>query len=277
MVRKDDMINKLRVELRLRGYTNETIRAYTSINKRFIDFIKKDYNDINEDDIKLYFSRLIEKNLSSRTLALTRSALKFFYDDILKKGIVTIRTPKIEKNLPVVLTKDEIKKMLEMTENFKHKVILSLLYSSGLRVGECSRLNIDDIEFNEGIGWVRSGKGRKDRLFILSKRMKDMLKEYIEEYDIKKGYLFPSNKTDRHITERAIYKIVVNAGKRAGINKKIYPHTLRHSFATHLLEAGVDIRKIQELLGHSNLQTTQIYTKVTKKELKKVESPFDSI
>ena len=149
------------------------------------------------------------------------------------------------------------------------------LRSSGLRLSEALNLKVSDLELEENIGWVRQGKGGKDRMFILSEALTKELKKYIAKQKVK-GYLFP-NRLGKQLTPNNIQKIVSRAAKVAKINKKVSPHTLRHSFATHLLESGVGIRQIQELLGHANLQTTQIYTKVSTEELKKIQSPLDSI
>lgn len=269
----EQTFKKLKTELELRGFSKQTLRSYISANKRFLNFIKKQPKEITEDNVKEYMGHLIsEKGLSPRSLALNKAALKFLYDEVLKKNIVNFKTPKISKNLPVVLSKTEIQNLLATPKNFKHRLILTLMYSSGLRVSEVAKLRKNELELDEKIGWVRSGKGKKDRLIILSDKAIEMLKEYLPETQ---DYLFPSTKNSTHISTRQIHKIIKNVAKEAGITKDVHPHTLRHSFATHLLENGVDIRKIQELLGHSNLQTTQIYTKVTTEELKKVKSPLD--
>jgi len=184
-----------------------------------------------------------------------------------------MKTPKIPKHIPVVLTKDEIRKLIDSAGSYKSKVIIQFFYSSGLRLSELIKLKITDLELKEKIGWVRKGKGNKDRLFLLSENLIKELEKYISTLDINEKYLFPGQKT--HISPRNVQKIVDNAARRANLTKKVHPHMLRHCFATHLLESGVDIRKIQELLGHSNLQTTQIYTSVSKEELKKVKNPLD--
>ncbi|MEK6852269.1 MAG: site-specific tyrosine recombinase/integron integrase [Nanoarchaeota archaeon] len=268
-------LKKLESELRLRGFSGNTITSYVVHNKHFLNFIKKPSNLITTDDIKSYLSYLLEKNLSTSSLALVKASLKFYYDEILKKDIFRdIRTPKKDKKLPEVLSKEEVKKLLEAAGNNKSKLIISLLYSSGLRLSELCNLKVTDLEFAQKIGWVRKGKGKKDRLFILSEKLSEDLKQYIEREKLS-NYLFPGR--EGRITPRNIQKIVKNASLRTGIKKKISPHTLRHSFGTHLLENGVDIRKIQELLGHANLQTTQIYAHVSSEELKKIKSPLDTL
>ena len=181
----------------------------------------------------------------------------------------------MEKKLPTVLTKDEVRNLLSMTKNFKHKLLMEMMYSSGLRVSECVSLKIDDLELDEKMGTVRSGKGRKDRLIILSDALIKDVKEYLSKRKDNNPFLFPVK--DRHISVRMAQDTVKENAKKAGIKKKVFCHALRSSFATHLLESGTDIRIIQELLGHSNLQTTQRYTKVSTEQLKKIRSPLDLI
>lgn len=269
-------LEKLESELKLRGFSERTIEAYLFHNKKFLDFIgNKDINTINSENIKGYLSHLISKKKSTSTIALVKAALKFYYDDLLKKSIVDFKTPKVYKKLPVVLTKDEVKRIIEAAPTEKSKLMIKLIYSSGIRLSECINLKINDLEFEEKIGWVRQGKGKKDRMFILSDNVIDDVKNFIKDKN-KDDYVL-TNKRGERLSARNIQKIVKRAAQKANITKDVHVHTLRHSFATHLLENGTDIRKIQELLGHTNLQTTQIYTKVSTEELKKVKSPLDSI
>ncbi len=259
-------LTELLNELKLRGFSERTIKTYLFFNFKFLNFINKSSSEITETEIKSYLASLIGKYENS-SINLAYSALKFYYETMLKKDMKNIIVPKREKKMPSVMTRDEIKKLIESARNEKSKFVIKFLYSTGLRVSELVNLEKKDLEINEKIGWVRKGKGAKDRVFILPLSL-------IEEIDN-----ILKNESERvfPMTVRAIQKIVKNACKRAGIQKKISPHTLRHSFATHLLESGTDIRKIQELLGHSNLQTTQIYTHVSTEELKKIKSPLDSL
>ncbi|MBI2145186.1 tyrosine-type recombinase/integrase [Candidatus Woesearchaeota archaeon] len=268
-------LERLETELKLRGFSEKTLKSYLFYNNKFLQFNNKVPEAITEDDVRAYLAYLIaDQKKNAATVALVRAALRFHYDELLKKNIVTLKTPKIQKKLPVVLTREEVKKLIESASTQKSKLILMMLYSSGLRVSECCSLKATDLEMDQKIGWVRNGKGGKDRLFILSEALVESLKGYIEgKAD---GGLF-TNKSGEHLSARNIQKIVANTAKRAGIPKEVTPHTLRHSFATHLLESGESIRKIQELLGHSNLQTTQIYTKVSTEELRKVKSPLDRL
>jgi integrase/recombinase XerD len=266
-------LSKLDSELKLRGFSDETVKAYLFQNVKFLVSAKKTVPEVDEDDIKGYLSMLISAGKSTATISLSKAALKFHYDTILHRGIVDFATPKLRKKLPVVLSKDEVRAMLEKAPTEKSMLIIELLYSSGLRVSECTALRINDLEAQEKMGWVRNGKGGKDRIFLLSDKLRRDLKHYLYRKKPKQ-WLF-EGKSGNMLSPRNIQGIVKRCARLAGIKKKVSPHTLRHSFATHLLEAGTDIRKIQELLGHANLQTTQIYTSVSSAELMKVKSPLD--
>ncbi|MBU4502847.1 MAG: tyrosine-type recombinase/integrase [Nanoarchaeota archaeon] len=276
MITFSNILQKLETELKLRGFSPNTLTAYINSNKFFLGWIKKDAENVQEDDIKDYLAHLIsDKNLSPASISLNKAALKFLFDEILQKNIVNMKTPKIPKHIPVVLIKEEIKKLIDSAGSYKSRVMIQFLYSSGLRLSELVKLKLKDLEITEKIGWVRKGKGNKDRLFLLSDTIIKELEKYTLTLDPDEKYLFPGWKG--HISPRNVQKVVDNAARRACLTKKVHPHMLRHCFATHLLESGVDIRKIQELLGHANLQTTQIYTSVSKEELKKVKNPLDNL
>ncbi len=185
--------------------------------------------------------------------------------------------PKKEKKLPDILSQLEIERILMASRNLKHKAILTLVYSAGLRVSEVSSLKVNDIDSNRMLIHLRQGKGRKDRYTILSSGALEILRKYYAAQYKLDDWLFPGEEKGAHISERTIQKIFVNACKYASIDKRVSVHSLRHSFATHLLEAGIDLRYIQELLGHSSSKTTEIYTHVSIKDLGKIKSPLDSI
>lgn len=273
----DERLKKLNTEAKLRGFSPQTIRMYLFYNDKLLDYTKKEPEDITEDDIKDFLGyKLSDDSVSNATIALIKAALKFFYTEILGRNISQIKTPKRSQKLPVVLSQNEIKNLLDKTENLKHRLIIELLYSTGLRLTECINLKYSDLDLNDGIGWVRLGKGSKDRIFIISEIFKKDLLDYKEKNRSEgKGYIFLVN--GKKMTYRGIQHAIKISAERAGIDKPVHVHTLRHSFATHLLENGVDIRKIQKLLGHSNLQTTQIYTQVSSEEIKKIKSPLDML
>jgi len=262
-------LENLKNELKLRGFSPVTIRNYAFFVEKFLNKTKKPAEELNEEDVKAYLAELFDTK-SKNTIMLALASLKFFYQEILKKDFAQIKIPKKEKRLPEVLTKEEVKRLIESTDNEKTRLIVSMLYSSGLRVSEIVNLKVNDLNLDERIGWVRKGKGSKDRIFTISESLANNLKEFLKE----KNNIYVFSK-DKPLTTRNIQKIIASLRVKAGINKKITPHTLRHSFATHLLENGVDIRKIQFLLGHSSLNTTQIYAHVSQEEIKKIKNPLD--
>lgn len=267
-----DVLSRLDTELKLRGSSPLTIRNYSFFVDKFVKKTNKPVEQLSQEDVKTYLASMFADK-SKNTIMLAAAALKFFFTEILKKEFGEIKIPKKEKRLPEVLTKDEVSKLIKSAETRKSRLILSLLYSSGLRVSELVNLKPNDIIFSENIGWVRGGKGSKDRMFTLSQNLSLELKEYLDKKE-KTKYVFSD---DSPLTTRNIQKIVKNLRNKTDINKKITPHTLRHSFATHLLEAGTDIRMIQALLGHASLNTTQLYTHVSTDQIKKIQNPLDSI
>jgi len=273
------MLKKLETELKIRGFSQKTISAYIFHNQKFLDFTKKQPEQITKDDIKSYIAYLMsDKNYKPSSINLTLCCLRFFYEEMLEKDIFKkVKRPKSEKKIPVVLTKDEVKKLIQAPKNKKHKLLIEFLYSSGLRVSEAVNMKMEDLDLDKKIGIVKSGKGKKDRFIILSNNLVEHLKKYFEKKKDNNPYIFPAKSEDKPITIRQAQKIVKNAAVKAGINKRVFCHALRSSFATHLLESGTDIRVIQELLGHTNLQTTERYTKVSTEQLKKVKSPLDSL
>ncbi|MCF7799017.1 tyrosine-type recombinase/integrase [Candidatus Woesearchaeota archaeon] len=272
---KEHIFNKLRAEVQLRGFSKYTIRNYIHTTRDFLEYMKKPLKDMDPTDVKLYLSYLIqEKQAAPSTVALAKSAIIFLFSEILDKPLKTITTPKIPQKLPIVATKDELSALFD-TLPLKSQLLVKLVYAAGLRVSEVVALRVDDLEFAEGHGWVRDGKGGKDRLFIIPKGLSKDIKKYLAKRKISSGFIFPGRDGSR-MTTRNVQKIVKEAVSRAKINKSLTPHKLRHSFATHLLESGNDVRIIQELLGHANLQTTQIYTHVTTTTLKQVRSPLEN-
>lgn len=260
---KDPMF-KLSQEMRIRSFSPKTINSYLYYNKELLRFASKFSDEINKQDIKNYLDYLVSSNKAVSTINLIINALKFYYGNIMQRSFFSsdlgIKRPKKDKKLPVVLSKEEIVKMIKMTDNSKHKLMIQILYSSGLRVSEIVNLKINDVDFNRKIVIIKGGKGRKDRISIISGVVLDNINKYLLEYK-PLYYLFESYQSGK-INIRSIQKAVKDAASRASVNKEASAHSLRHSFATHLLEQGVNLRYIQSLLGHARLETTQIYTKV---------------
>lgn len=208
------------------------------------------------------------------------SAIKFLCQNILNKNDLTIYVPRPRKEhkLPVVINQKEVLRILESVKNEKHHaiLILILIYSAGLRVGEVVRLKIEDIDSERMLIHIKQGKGRKDRYTMLSQVALKILRDYTTRYK-PETWLFPGGKENKHLTERSVQKVFENALQKARIKKNVSVHSLRHSFATHLLENGTDLRYIQELLGHESSKTTEIYTHVSEKEVRRIQSPLDRL
>ena len=274
---KDEFLKKLEVELKIAKNSIYNLKSYLKLNKIFLDYLKKNPKEIKEDDIKLY----IAENLNDRSAISTimfLAALKYSYTAILKwDPTANIKRPKREKRLPTVLTKKEVLNLFESVPSKKSRLMISLMYAAGMRVSELTFLKIDDLEFENKIGHIRQAKGKKDRIFNIPEFLLSRIKKYADKQKLfGQVYLF-SGRNEKQMSSRNIQKIVKKAGEKAKINKEVHCHTLRHSFATHLLENDVDIRKIQKLLGHADLSTTQIYTHVSTEQLKKIKSPLDVI
>ena len=264
------LLEKLRRELEIRNFSRKTVKSYVHFTGKFLEYSKG--KGINEDTVKEYVQNRLASSDPS-TVSASISAIKFFFENVLKQGI-DVPYPKRNRKLPEVLAAEEVRRLVDSTMNVKHKLILKLLYGCGLRVSEVVNLKKEDINFDEGLIHVRLSKGRKDR-FV---KIPDSLKGELEGYSkLSEGAHFFMSQRGGKLTTATIQKIVKNAAKKAGIKKRVSPHTLRHSFATHLLEQGIDLRIIQKLLGHSDIKTTQIYTQVSTQTIKNVQSPLDML
>ncbi|MEA3449660.1 MAG: site-specific tyrosine recombinase/integron integrase [Patescibacteria group bacterium] len=260
-----DPIFNLAQEMRLRNFSPKTIRLYLYYNKEFLRFASVCADEVNSRQIKDYLDYVINSGKSRATIDLIINALKFYYHNILRRTFFNkktgIKRPKKEDKLPIVLSKEEIIRMINVCDNKKHKLIIQILYCSGLRVSELRNLQVDDIDFDRKNILIRAGKGKKDRITVVSNVVLANIKEYLQEYQ-PITYIFESFQLSKKMSVRSLQKAVDNYAKKANISKNISAHTLRHSFATHQLENGVNLRYIQSMLGHARLETTQIYTKV---------------
>ncbi len=271
-------IERARQELVISGYSQKTMQMYMMYINEFLDKTNKPTEEIARTDIVSFMANKKQgKNVSNATLALVHSSLKYFFHKVLHKNIVEdIKIPKKGKKIPVVLSRDEIKALIHATKPGRNRLIVEFLYSSGARVSEVTKLKLEDLNLKEKIAKVVGGKGNKDRMIILSEKWAKNIKKYLDKRKIKNPWLF-SKKNGKPISTDTIQRIIKKATEKAGITKHVTPHKLRHSYATHLLENGENIRKIQELLGHQSLNTTQIYTHVSLEQLKKVTSPLDKL
>ncbi|MCI0434556.1 MAG: tyrosine-type recombinase/integrase [Gemmatimonadetes bacterium] len=264
-------------ELGLRRYSPKTRRVYIYHIRHFLNHVTTDVTAVDETTIRAYLAGRAEKSSMSRAYhSQAVSALRFLFTHVLRRpdAIRDIPRPRRSQSLPAVLDRADARRLIEALPNPKHKALLMLLYSGGLRVSEVVSLRITDLDASRGLIRVRAAKGAKDRYTLLSERAMDAVRRYIDAWG-PTTWLFPGVRPNRHLTVRSAQRIVELARQRAGITVHASAHTLRHSFATHLLEAGTDLRHIQELLGHASLKTTQIYTHVGHPDLIRIRSPLD--
>lgn len=274
------LFETLRSEMRLRGLSPKTIKSYQSCLRLFVRFhAPRHPRDLSIEDIRAYLIFLLEKRkLASATVNQVFNAIRFLYVELYKRpwALRDIPRPHRPRRLPVVLSQDELRKLFDVKKNVKHRAILMLAYSGGLRVGEVVRLRPSDIDSGRGVIFVRGGKGQKDRYTLLGEATLETLRRYWRRQGGGE-WLFPGQRSGDHLSERSAEAIFEAALRSAGIAKQATFHSLRHTFATHLLEGGVDIRYIKELLGHQSLKTTEVYLHVTQKKVRQIQSPIDQM
>ncbi len=265
--------------LKQKRYSENTIRTYIHYFEDFmLHFHKSLLSEIKTTEINDYILGLIQdKNISPSQQNQRINAIKFYYEKVLQQDRQTylIERPLKERRLPEVLSKDEIRRILEKTENLKHRAILLLIYSSGLRRSELINLKISDVNSRRMLLRINGAKGKKDRFSLLSESMLKLLREYFKEYRPKE-WLFEGPKGSQY-SSTSMHRILKKSAELAGIKKRVHLHMLRHSFATHLLEQGTNIRLIQEILGHESIKTTEIYTHISNQDLKSVKNPADEL
>ncbi|MGB5943478.1 MAG: site-specific tyrosine recombinase/integron integrase [Leeuwenhoekiella sp.] len=265
------------LKLELKRYAPSTVRTYVLYFEQFINqYSAKELSTINEVDIRLYLQSLVQQGKSDSYINLAINAIKFYYETVLEmpNRYYAIERPRKQQRLPVVICKEEVLAMIACIDNIKHRAIAELLYGSGLRRSELINLKITDVDSKRMVLKIKNSKGNKDRYTLLSHRALGTLRDYYRCYR-PKDHLFEGRQGGLY-SAQAIVAIIKRAAAKAGIKEKVTPHTLRHSFATHLLEAGVDIRQIQVLLGHQSTKTTEIYTHVATKSLEMIKNPLDS-
>ncbi len=272
-------LEKLVTTLRLKGYSRSTEKAYLGHVNRFLDSLNVRYCDLQPEHVRSYIRGLLQEDKSHIYVSQAISALRFWIWEVEKRvGSRQIWVfPKREKKLPTVLSMNEVKRLLDAVPNVKHRAILALVYSSGLRIGEVVKLKRQDVDPVRRTLHIRQAKGKKDRYTVLSGAAYQMLDHYLQRYSVD-AYLFPSgDNLERPLSVRSVQHVFDRAKRQAGITKPATVHTLRHSFATHLLEEGTDLRYIQELLGHASSKTTEIYTHVSIKDIRRIKSPLDQM
>jgi site-specific recombinase XerD len=277
-----DEIERVRGALALRGYSPRTQKVYLGHLRRFLQWCDRRDPPASTDpgaQAQAYLLELVEgRGVSKSHQNQVVSAIRFMFEAVLGQPALALQIPRPRKEhrLPEVLSPEEVARMLARTRNPKHRALLMLLYSAGLRVGEVVRLRPSDLDVDRGLVRVRKGKGARDRYTLLARRAVDAVRLYLDAYPTG-PWLFPGGKPGRHLTSRSVQRVVKQAAEAAGIAKDVTTHTLRHSFATHLLEGGTNLRVIQQLLGHQSARTTQIYTHVATSTLESVRSPLDNL
>lgn len=270
---------RMQIDLRLRNYSPATERVYMQHADRFVHHYNRSPAVLGPEHIRSYLLHLAdEQRYSWSWWRQAVSALRFLYGTTLgRRDVVpSIPYPRREVHLPVVLTTSEVERLLNAVTHLKHKIILMTIYSAGLRLSEALHLNRGDIDGGSMLIHVRQGKGKRDRIVPLSPTLLHGLRQYQRTHDTG-PWLFPSHDPSRPISTRAVQRMTSKASLRANLYRQATPRSLRHSFATHLLEAGTDIRTIQELLGHAHLASTLIYLHVSRRHLASVPSPLDRL
>jgi integrase/recombinase XerD len=280
MTPQEKALHEMRDQMIVKRYSEATITTYMSILKRFFAYYsRKDPIEITGEDFKDYFLHLFTtKNISYSFQKQVISSVKFYFRKVLRKDTSAyyFQIPNSkEETLPMVLSKEEVQQIIEECYNLKHRVVLMTIYSAGLRLGEVVNLKLADIDSKRMLLYVRGGKGKRDRTTLFSYELLKILRRYYREYR-PRVWLFEGRDGGQY-SKRSVQEIFKRSLRNSGVDKHASVHTLRHSFATHLLEDGVDLRYIQKLLGHRNIKTSEIYTHVTTKGINKLRSPLDDL
>jgi len=265
-------------DMQIRNYSLHTIDGYLRYVAQFAKHFHTSPDRLSPEHIRTYQLHLLHTHVSESVFIQTVCALRFFYETTLGRPWMVdyIPYPKKPKTLPVILSRDEVKALLLAPRHLKHRAILATLYATGVRVSELCHLRGTDIDSQRMVIRVRQGQGKRDRLVMLSPDLLPLLRRYWKLYQLQ-SWLFPGSRVTEPITRMGVAHICHQAGRTAKLTKAIYPHLLRHSFATHLLEAGVDLRRIQLLLGHASLRSTSLYLHVATPALHGTASPLDAL
>lgn len=270
-------IEAVQSQLLLNRYADSTVKTYVNFIKSFLHFYSKPVDKIDQEHVKPYIENLIKKGASDSTQHQAINALKFYFEKVLRRPTqhYYFDRPRKRKTLPVVITADEVRKIFEATPNIKHRMILKVIYALGLRVGEVIGLKLADFDKERKCIHIKQAKGNKDRILPTPDILLIELRAYYKKYR-PQVYLFEGQGgAGCPYSYKSIQNVLKRAVSRAGIKKKVRTHTLRHSYATHLLNKNVDLRTIQILLGHNSLKTTEIYTHITDKQILKTPSPLE--
>ena len=266
-------LHKTERELKIKNYSPKTLKSYLYGLREYFSFKGNNFTELDQENIRDFLLYCEKKHISSQSRNLFLNAIKFYYRNVVKNSQkIEIQSAKKPKSLPTVLSRVEVNRILESPKNAKHKLLLSLAYGAGLRVSEVIALKVQDLDFEELTVHIKRAKGQKDRISVMPESLVDSLKNLVAG-KIATDLVFASERGGK-LTTRTAQKVFENALRDSSVRKNATFHSLRHSFATHLLENGTDVRYVQELLGHQNIRTTQRYTQVTNPKLKNIRSPL---
>lgn len=272
--------DRMEADLRLRNLRPTTQKTYLGYVHNFAAYHMRSPAEMGVGEVRDFLVHLRdEKHLNPSTIKGYVAALSFLYTNTLQRPAVVQAWfhPRIDKKLPEILSREEVETLLNSVESIKHRAVLMAAYGSGLRISEACRLHIDDVDSGRMLLHIRDGKGGRDRYAMLSPRLLEVLRAYFRAKRPTGPYLFAGRKDDGHISAEAVREVQRKVARQCGIRKRATPHLLRHCFATHLLDAGTDIRTIQVLLGHRSIRTTQLYTQVSPEHIRQVTSPLDTL
>ena len=275
----EEIFNQIQSAANKRNLKDSTIHAYCTSVAHFLNHTAKDIDALTTDDVDIFLTEKKLSGISPETYNHYHSGIRFFYKKVLKMNWDDDDIPRMKRDrkLPTVLTKTEISAILDATPNLKHKAMIATMYSGGLRVSEVTHLHYDDISRTKKTIHIRDGKSRSDRYTLLADRTLEILTEYWFQCGRPRGILFPSSWTGDYLTKDCVIQFFRESAKRAGIQKHVSTHCLRHSFASHLFESGCDVKYIQALLGHRDPKSTEVYLHVSNKTLLGIRSPFDEM
>jgi site-specific recombinase XerD len=270
-------------ELERRNYSQATARSYVGAIRRFAEFFHRSPDQLGPEQIREYQLHMVRRGLAVKTVMIQMAALRFLFVKVLKRrysrdDLPLPKSPK--RQIPVVLSPEEVARLIACASNLRHRTILMALYSTGMRRAELCQLRPEDIDKERKVVRIRQGKGGKAREVPLSPKLLDQLRTYYRSLKVKSGWIFPSLQTrrlDQPITCKVIWHACESAARRAGIKKHVHPHTLRHSFATHLFDNGAELPVVQTLLGHSDPRDTMIYLEISGRKLRAAPNPLDAL
>ncbi len=277
-MKKEEVLERVERELKLQGKSQHTIKSYISSLDNLFEFTQKHPSRILLEDIKKFLEHLsIEKKYSASSMILAKSAIRFYYEEMLDKySFKKVKVKKREKRFPIVLTKEEIIKILNAATTLRERLIVEFMYTCGLRVSEAVKMKLEDLDMSDLTGTIRSGKGNKDRNIALSPRLVSTMQAYLKTKEAESPYLFSKSNGSPYST-RSFQMIIKKMAENAGITKNVHSHSFRHAFGTHSIQDGEDIVSLQEMMGHSSLDTTRLYITLSKKHLRGKKTPLDRL